>query len=279
MPRTRSLYPGYSPDDLAASELAAFYKPQLAPLSAAVQQALLTGPVAPAWMPPRRNAPQLLLPGYQPIETGYTVHPDGSGQVHVLTPMPGVTPAMWAWWFAWHGHDPLRYKLWHPQAHLHVAWADGGGDNGRYVGRTSRVIEYVGAQRLRLTITFVAPRTLGLDEHRLATQGEVAICARVGFDHTPLDTGWLVHHVRPTAGGCEMRSRFWAGGRHVHVRGLSLGPLGEAVTRRVARLVQPIRPQQAADLLVHCAQEMTHLASILPDLHARYALLSPASAH
>lgn len=270
MPRTASLYPGYSPADLAASPLAAYFKPHLAPLAPPVQQALLAGPVAPAVMPPRTEVAALLAPGYQAIETGYTVHPDGSGQVHVLTPMPGVAPEMWAWWFAWHGHDPLRYKLWHPQAHLHVAWADGGGDTGRYVGRTSRVIEYVGAQRLHLTISFVPPRTLGIDEARLAAQGEVAICARAGFDHTPLDTGWVVHHVRPTAQGCEMRSRFWAGGRHVHLRGLTLGRIGEAVTQRMARLVQPIRPQQAADLLVHCAQEMAHLATILPALHERF---------
>ncbi len=261
---------GYSPHELASSPYAAFYRPELAPLSPAVQQALLTGPLAPAWMPDLSEVPALLHPGTQPVETGYTVHPDGSGQVHVLTPMPEVTPAMWRWWFAWHGHDPLRYKLWHPQAHLHVAWADGQGDLGRYEGRVSRVVEYVGAQRLRLTIAFVPPRTVGIDEARLAAQGEVAICARCGFDHTPLDTGWVVHHVRPTAQGCEMRSRFWAGGRHVHVRGLPLGRLGEAITQRAARLVQPIRPQQAADLLVHCAQEMAHLAAILPALHARF---------
>ena len=158
---------GYSPDELASSPFAAFYRPALAPLSPAVQQALLAGPLAPALMPAISEAPALLHPGTQPVENGYTVHPDGSGQVHVLTPMPEVTPAMWAWWFAWHGHDPLRYKLWHPQAHLHVAWADGQGDLGRYVGRVSRVVEYVGAQRLRLTIAFVPPRTLDRKSTRL----------------------------------------------------------------------------------------------------------------
>jgi hypothetical protein len=42
----------------------------------------------------------------------------------VLTQMPKVTPAMWDWWFAWHGSEAQRYKLWHPRAHISSKWAD-----------------------------------------------------------------------------------------------------------------------------------------------------------
>lgn len=262
------LYLGYSDADLAVSPCAPFFRPAMAPLSAEVREALAVGPVAAALMPPVQRARDLLAPGYQAVETGYTTCPDRSGRVAVLTPMPGVTPAMWDWWFAWHGSHAERYKLWHPRAHVHVAWSDGRDDLDHYVGRTSNVVEYVGAGRMSLTIRFVPPSSLGLDETRLATAGETAICARGSLAGTPMETGWLIHHVRPAPGGAEMRSRFWLGGNNVRPRGLE-GPLGRALGRTAARLA-PIAAVQAADLLVHCAQEMAHLAAILPDIHATF---------
>ena len=167
-------------------------------------QALAVGALAPDLMPSVERAAELQAPGYWPVETGHARAPDGAVRVFVLTQMPGVTPAMWDWWFAWHGSDGLRYKLWHPQAHLDVAWADGRDDLQHYVGRTSKVVEYVGATRFRLAIRFIAPAQLGLDEQALKAAGEVAICARVGLDGLPFETAWLVHHVRPVAGGVSI---------------------------------------------------------------------------
>jgi hypothetical protein len=175
---------------------------------------------------------------------------------------------MWDWWFAWHGSQAQRYKLWHPRAHVHAAWADGRGELGHYIGRTSRVVEYVGAARLGLTIRFVAPASLGLDEAGLAEAGEVAICARGGIAGAPVETGWLVHHLRPVAGGCEMRSRFWIAGDNIRPRGLD-GGAGALIGGLLSRLNRFGRAE-AADLLVHCAQEMAHLAVILPDLYAAF---------
>jgi hypothetical protein len=219
-------------------------------------------------MPPVARAADLVADGYWPVETGYSLSSDGSARVSVLTPMPGVTPAMWDWWFAWHGSHAQRYKLWHPHAHVHAVWSDGRSDLAHYVGRTSNVVEYVGATRLGLTIRFVAPSSLGLDEARLAAAGATAICARGGIAGTPLETGWLIHHVRPVPGGAEMRSRFWLGGENVRPRGMP-GPLGAAFGGAASRLA-PLAPNQAHDLLVHCAQEMSHLATILPELHAAF---------
>jgi hypothetical protein len=92
---------------------------------------------------------------------------------------------MWDWWFAWHGSEAQRYKLWHPRAHMHAVWADGRSDLNHYVGRTSHVVEYVGNQRLNLAIHFVPTSSLGLDEARLKREGEVAICARGAMAGTP----------------------------------------------------------------------------------------------
>ncbi|PRC51363.1 hypothetical protein C6A85_64500, partial [Mycobacterium sp. ITM-2017-0098] len=84
-------------------------------------------------------------------------------------------------------------------------WADGGGD-GHYVGRTSLIEEYLGSAYAKAAIQFITPEAMLRDPHRLGDS--VAVCARLGSSEVPVDTGWFVHHVRPTADGAEMRSRF-----------------------------------------------------------------------
>ena len=259
---------GYTQAELAQSPYARFFDDDMAPLPEHVREALLAGGVAPALLPAVERAAELQRDGYQPVETGFARAPDGSARIAVLTTMPGVAPRMWDWWFGWHGSEAQRYKLWHPRAHVRAAWADGGGDLARYVGRISNVVEYVGSERLRLSIRFVPPSALGFDEQRLAARGEVAICARGSLAGTPMETGWLVHHVRPIDGGAEMRSRFWIGGRNIHPRGMT-GAAGDLIGRAAA-FASRLAPLAAGDLLVHCAQEMNHLAAILPALHAEF---------
>ena len=263
-----ALHPGFDADERRRSPYREFYRDRLAPLSPQARQAVDAGVVAPELLPPVERAAALQAPGYQPVETGYTISADGAARINVLTRMPGVTPAMWDWWFGWHGSEAQRYKLWHPRAHVDVAWADGREDLRHYVGRTSRVVEFVGSTRLALSIRFVAPSSLGFDESRLAAMGEVAICARGALTGTPMETGWLVHQLRPLAGGCEMRSRFWIAGDNVRPRGMPGG--AGAVIGGIARRMSPVNATQAAELLVHCAQEMQHLAQILPSLHSTF---------
>lgn len=262
------LHLGFDAQERATSPYAHFFNPVMAPLPEHVREAIATGAVAHELLPPVAHAPAMHDAGYWPIETGYTLSPDGSARVFVLTKMPGVTPAMWDWWFAWHGSEAQRYKLWHPNAHVHVVWADGRSDLPHYVGRTSNVVEYIGAVRMRLAIRFVPPSELGFDEKRLAANGEVAICARGSIAGTPMDTGWLVHHVRPVEGGSEMRSRFWIAGDNVRPRRVS-GRAG-AFIGRTAGYLNRFNSTQASELLVHCAQEMNHLAAFLPALHAEF---------
>ena len=262
------IYLGYSDSELASSPYARFFKPDMAPLPAHVREAIAVGLQTVDLMPPIESAPDLQGAGYWPVETGVTISPDHAVRVFVLTHMPGVTPVMWDWWFAWHGSEAQRYKLWHPRAHMHAAWADGRADLSDYIGRTSRVVEYVGNQRLNLGIRFVHPASLGLDEARLTRDGEVAICARGSMAGTPMETGWLIHHVRPVSGGSEMRSRFWLAGSNIRPRGMP-GPVG-ALLGRVAAKLAPLTSNMAVELLVHCAQEMNHLAGILPELYATF---------
>jgi hypothetical protein len=220
-------------------------------------------------MPPVGEAPQLQGSDEWPVETGFTVLPTGEARVSVRTEMPGVRPSMWDWWFAWHGSEAQRYKLWHPAAHVDAAWEDGRGDLRHYVGRVSRVTEYIGPSRLRLSIAFVPPGSVGLDEGLLATRGEIAVCARVGLAGIPVATGWLVHYICPTEHGAVMRSRFWVGGANLLLTKLS-GPVGAFASRVVARRNRQ-NETQASQLLVHCAQEMNHLAGKLAELHSVFA--------
>jgi len=240
--------------------LAAYWRPEVAPLSPRVQAALAAGPRPAELFLSSAQAPALMEDGYGPVETGWTWTRGQGVRVNCLTPMPGVTPAMWDWWFAWHGADSDRYKLWHPRAHLAVGWADGGDARGGYVGRTSRVVEYLGASRMRFAISFEPPAAFGLDPALLARKGQVAVCARAGLDGSGFTSGAMIHQLRPTADGCEMRSRFWMLGDDLRLGGLR---------RPLTRLIPP-RPQEAEALLVHCAEEMGHLAGILPALYAEF---------
>ncbi|MEM1375630.1 MAG: hypothetical protein AAGF78_14760 [Pseudomonadota bacterium] len=254
---------GLSPAELDAVPFARHYDPVMRPPQPQVLEALSMGPQASTLFPGIDAASDLTQPGYAALETGYTSAPDFGVRVHCLTDMPGVSPEMWEWWFGWHGSDGRRYKLWHPLAHVDARWADGKSDES-YLGRTSRVIEFIGASRVSATISFVRPSVLGFDEAALAAQGAVAICARLGDPKVPIKGGWLVHHVRPTQTGCEMRSRFWIGGETVapgnsHGRGMRIAMLP---FRPIARLMGP----SPRDLLAHCGQEMNHLAGILPAL-------------
>jgi hypothetical protein len=253
-------YLGYRGDD-AKTPFGDFYRPEMAALPKHVVAALENGPQAEPVLPAFDDAAALLDDGYQQTENGYGAVGGGGIQVSVRTDMPGVTPEMWAWWFGWHGCDPRRYKLWHPRAHVSALWSDGGDQQG-YVGRTSLVQEYLGSEFTRAAIQFEPPDRVGIDQERL--NGGVAICARLGSSDVPVDVGWLIHHVRPTADGAEMRSRFWMGGRHVALRS------GRSLADRAIRPFAARQLPNPRDLMVHCAQEMNQLAGFLPELYARF---------
>ena len=263
-----SLYLGFDEAERETSPYARFFNPQMAPLPGHVLEALSKGAVAHELLPPFAEAARLQQAGYSAIENGYTLAPDGSARIACLTEMPGVTPAMWDWWFAWHGSEAQRYKLWHPLAHVDVRWADGEGETGAYIGRTSNIVEYVGPARLNVAVRFVPPSSIGFDEALLAARGEVAICGRGISRDMRVEAGWLVHHIRPVTGGSEMRSRFWIGGENVNPIGMT-GAFGKFIGRAAARF-QKFTATQATELFIHDAQEMNHLAAILPELYAAF---------
>ena len=256
---------GWSAKELATLPYARFWNTDMADISADAHRAVANSPMAEALLPSMAEAIGSITDAE--VQNGFTVTSGGAIHVNLVTDMPGVTPAMIDWWFGWHSDSPERYKLWHPRAHVHARWATpppaGTTGRTRYVGYTSEVDEFIGSTMIRGAIQFRRPEELGLTDAAVAGGVDAtAICARVGLADLPIDIGHLTHHVAAVAGGSVMRSRFWMGGPNLAARSVLL-----RAAVPVAKRLAGLRELDARALLVHCSQEMTHLASFLPALY------------
>jgi DAPG hydrolase PhiG domain len=278
-------YLGYQ-DEERTRPFAHFFRDHTLPIQDHVRDALLAG-MAPAECGYDIDEAARILqkPGYGKAETGWTRLPGGVTYIAALTDMPGVTAAMWDWWFAWHSTDTARYKLWHPDAHQYSALGQDRGadrtltDRQRYIGNVSYVDEYIGGLRMRLAIRFLDPAALGFQE----APGTTTICARTTYSDLPVAAGWLIHQVRPTDHGSEMRSRFFinhpelldlpahALPRNARTRALNNPAARTLLTPLLPRVSHRLVPRTIGhDLLFHCASEMNHLASFLPELYEQF---------
>ena len=267
-------YLGMRPGDLDGKRYAPFWNPMMRPLQPQVAQAVQHGGEAGALGFPMSDADQLLNPGYLPLENGFTKLPGGKIFVAVRTNMPGVTGAMFEWWMGWHYMEHQRYKLWHPRAHIANGTSTMQGDNPQLSDRekymtTHLVTEYVGDRREDLTITFSDPATVFSRPEEFTDSGTTAmICGRVGLQRAPITIGHLIHQIRATADGSEMRSRFWLGKPQLD----AFGP-GNPINRVIgsnAVSTRLVGAHLGRDMLVHCGMEMHHLAGFLPELYAEY---------
>jgi hypothetical protein len=284
--RSQPRYLGYRDSD-AARPFAKYFQFETEPIQAHVRDALLGGIAPSEYGYDIDDAARMLArPRYHHMETGWTRLDNGVIVVSCRTDMPGVSAAMWDWWFGWFGTDPARYKLWHPGAHLYSAVAEDRShdrsltDRQRYIGNVSYIDEYIGGTVHRLAVRFVDPAALGIDD---TAAGITHICARVGLSRPPLLVAWLIHQVRPTDDGAEMRSRFFLGhpqALDVAAQSPTKGPPARILTRRLVaaaanavlpRIVRGIVPARIAhDVLFHCASEMNHLATFLPRLYDEF---------
>ncbi|MFO0946610.1 MAG: hypothetical protein U1D30_11785 [Planctomycetota bacterium] len=280
---------GIQPGDLENKPYAKYWNPLMAPLPEHAREALAQGPIAPPMLPAFADAAMVFETSSAALENGFALSPEGALHVAIRTEMPECLPGMVDWWFGWHSEEPQRYKLWHPRAHVHAEWrpnsvaaatrgasevlnpsgnetVQASAIRDRYVGRTSCVDEYVGSTLGSYFIRFLNPAELGLDLARLADPRiGTAICARIGFANLPFDFGYLAHYVTRTPGGSVMQSRFWIGGDYARPR---RGGLAADLALRVTKRIMRPSARDGAELLVHCSQEMSHLASFLPKLHA-----------
>ena len=141
--RTERRHLGFDESEMQ-SPLARFYSPTPRAIQDHVVKALVAGR-SPAEFGYEVDdvALRLTRPGYEVLESGWALTKQGTLLVACLTHMPGVTAAMWDWWFGWHSCESARYKLWHPGAHLFSAIGEdrsalpGLTDRQRYVGNVS----------------------------------------------------------------------------------------------------------------------------------------------
>lgn len=206
------------------------------------------------------NVSDLLEPGYLPFESGVLSFDDGKKTVAALTRMAGCKAKMVHWWFGWLGGTD-QYKLWHPVDHLHSDWE--GREDGNYIGGAHLVHEYLAGPGpvFKLKIQFQPPAAF-LGNAGFESFDGVAVAANIGdLDH-PVNFGRMVHFVRNTSFGCEMRSRFFLG----HVESREGAP---EITEEQANAMraEAVTDDLARRLHQHATEEMGYLADILPVLY------------
>ena len=267
-------YLGMAPGDLDGKPYARHWNPDMGPMQAQAQRALEQGAEASELGFDLCQADQLLEPGYLPLENGVTRLPNGQVFVAVLTHMPGVTAQMIDWWFGWHYMESQRYKLWHPRAHVSNAAERMIGDDAelsdreKYLHNPNYVTEYIGSDLLDITITFSeAADLLDVSRFENARVG-TAICGEVSLQRFPLSAGQMIHLIRETEDGCEMRSRFWLS--KLALQGFPGAAILNAIVGSPFVARRAFSMEQGREMVVHCATEMNHLASFLPDLYADY---------
>lgn len=221
---------------------------------------------------PLAQVDQLLNVGYLTMETGWARMSDGQLYVAALTPMPNVTGEMIDWWFAWHATGNA-YLLWHPRDHIEARWKNAPNRSlpwkQQYIGNTSEIIEYVGSNKEYLNVWFKPPETY-FDVSRFESADiATAICSRGGQRRENIWTAHVIHLVRNTERGVEMRSRFWLGDLDASPKGL-VGKLLTPFMNSPAARRRNIPDELGRALMLHCAEEMHHLAGILPELYKRF---------
>lgn len=120
---------------------------------------------------------------------------------------------------------------------------------------------------------FFKPEMASLPQHVVealqhGSQGAMALSAFEDAAGVAGDGYQQTENVRSTPSGAEMRSRFWMGGSHVALR--NAPDLASRAMRSVASRILGNPEANARNLMVHCAQEMNHLAGFLPELYEAF---------
>jgi DAPG hydrolase PhiG domain len=255
---------------MSAAELRSYLERPLSPPSPDALEQIARGPLDRAEALPLGDLDRLLDPRPIAAETGWCWLADGVGYVAARTEMPAVTGEMVDWWFDWHPHDPVRYRIWHPTAHTaNTAERPARRGAKAHWGTVHHAVEDVGVGTVRARIEFCAPTEMGMSTDALEHPDVATIvCGFAGDDdrhmrHTPMVHVWL-----RDGDGVVLRSRFWLGAA-LRPYG-PLGFVGERALnhRAVRRRVLPRNLPRA--LATHCAEEYANLGALLPWLYARF---------
>lgn len=251
-------------------DLDAYLERPLTPPPAAVIAAIEGGPIDPADALALADVARLLDPTPLPVETGWCTLADGVGYVAVRTAMAGLSAEMVDWWFDWHPCESLRYRIWHPSAHLANSLQLPAVPAAKaHWGAVHRPVEDVGVGVVRARIAFQRPTAMGLPRDCLGDEDVATIvCGYVGDERRHLWHTPMFHVFLRAEDGLVLRSHFWLGAA-IRPYGL-LGTPGALLlnNRFLRRASLPAKLPRA--LATHCAEEYTNLAALLPELYARF---------
>lgn len=261
-----------TPEEKAKPYSKYFYRKPVHP--APEKLAAMAVPIDPAKALPIEKINDLLDPGYHEVEAGWCVLPNGAGYIANLVPMPGVTVDMINWWFAWHGLEDLRYKLWSPEDHFAISMSEQDRKKvldprrtltQKFQGLTHHVIEDVGDGPANITLSFLTPEDASFDMSRFKPPA-VATLVAANITLTPIATEeeahgpgmpiFMLHFIREIPRGIEYRSRFWMGYQVIDRKPQLLLPKGERVPEWA--------PRGGAQHNVH---EYANLSAILPEIY------------
>lgn len=259
-------------------ELAAYLERPMTPPDPALVATLERGPVDPAAALPRAEIDRLRDPAPLAVESGWCRLPDGVRFVAVRTEMPAVSAAMVDWWFDWHPRDPLRYRIWHPLAHIGNTLEEpraGRTADARakaHWGAIHHPVEDVGTGAVHARIAFVPPHELGfaddaLDDPAVGT----IVCGWVGDDRRRLRHSVMAHVFLAADDGLVLRSHFWLGAAIRPYLPAPLAAAGERALDRPAVRDRALPDALAPALARHCAEEYANLGAILPTLYRSFS--------
>lgn len=230
-----------------------YYLEDMAPVPPEVYERAAAARLSPDQVLPVDQMNRLFEPGYLPAEQGYCALPDGSAYMANLLFMPGVTPEMFDWWFAWHGLDTLRYKIWDKEDHLYAQTRNPEQARDpklsykeKYWHTRHDITEAFGPEPKDVVVPFIPPEEMGFDPEKLKSF-DGTIIAMAAEDNRTVSC----HFVRPVEGGVELRTRFWFGWCLKDGKIVRIGD-------------QPLPEQLPKSLLLHNIKEFTNLARLLP---------------
>jgi hypothetical protein len=259
--------------------LAKYYDLPLAPPGPREQQILDAGPVDPKKAIPADNFLDLLQPeGYQQIEYGYCMMPDGTGYLAVYTVYPNCTPQMLSWWFRWlnvhtkgmpKNKGNLKYKIWNPADHYDHGFLNGKDKWGGVY--TVETLDLGAGEAPVYTIRHaVNLREYGLTEERerdLKAAGCWVDCAYESFHEveppyvqTPGTHLCLTLSRKSPLGIMEKCTREWIGW------GVKDGKVVRDKTTPASMLCE----EYLKKVIIHSTVEAQQLSRFLPDLYAQY---------
>lgn len=256
-----------------AAILTALLERPIAEADPAVLAAIEAGPINPSLALPLAQIDRLLDPAPLAAETGWCLMPDSTAFVAVRTAMLQVTAEMVDWWFDWHPRESLRYRVWHPAAHVSnsVELPAEAGAKAHW-GTVHHPVEDVGLGVINARIAFLPPSELGFASDALGDPNVgTVVCGLVGDDKMHARHSVMAHVWLNEGDGLVLRSAFWLG---AVMRPDLPGALGDLAGRLInrplvrRRLVEQGLPQA---LSLHCAQEYANMATLLPELYSRFA--------